>query len=108
MISNVWEFYVPPEHVERFEALNGKNGEWAKFFGESPGHRGTNLLKRNRLIELKSGKIVKYVSYDRWDSKEAFGKHILEDIPRYLELDHENRGLVKTAHHLGLLEFVED
>ncbi|HMD16141.1 MAG TPA: antibiotic biosynthesis monooxygenase, partial [Terriglobales bacterium] len=61
----IWEFQVKPEAKPAFEQAYGPAGDWARLFSQSPDYRGTQLLRDSN----RSGR---YLTLDRWTSREAF------------------------------------
>jgi hypothetical protein len=60
----IWEFQVKPNARLAFEEIYGPNGGWAKLFGKSPDYRGTSLVR-------DIGRPGRYLTLDRWTSREA-------------------------------------
>ena len=72
----IWEYQVRPGETARFERLYGPQGEWVALFRAWPGYRGTELLRDDG---------DRYVTIDRWDSREAyenFQQHAASDYAR--------------------------
>ena len=44
----VWEFWVHAGDAERFEAVYGPSGAWAKLFASDSAHGGTRLFRDER------------------------------------------------------------
>ena len=61
----IWEFQVKPEAKLAFEQAYGPEGDWARLFSQSSDYRGTQLLRDSN----RSGR---YLTLDRWTSREAF------------------------------------
>ena len=86
----LWEFRARAGREEEFERAYGPDGEWARFFQRGSGYLGTELHR-------DSGGQRRYVTIDRWTSREAFEtfranwKEAYEDLDRRCEAltDHE-------------------
>jgi heme-degrading monooxygenase HmoA len=61
----MWSYEVAPEDRDAFCDLYGPEGPWIVLFRESPAYLGTQLL-----VDLDD--IGRFVTIDRWESKEAF------------------------------------
>ena len=44
----VWEIWVHAGDAERFEAVYGPSGAWAKLFASDPAYGGTRLVRDER------------------------------------------------------------
>ena len=58
----IWTYDVAPEHAEAFCAAYGPDGDWAKLFSQADGFVGVDLYSDGQ----------RYLTVDRWDSREAF------------------------------------
>lgn len=94
--ATVWEFVVAPARQAEFEAHYGEDGSWARLFRRAEGYRGTELL-RDR------GNALRYLTIDRWDSREAWQAFKQEHGAEYERLDREFEGL--TTHEAPLGEY---
>jgi heme-degrading monooxygenase HmoA len=93
----VWQFEVLPERRTEFEQLYGGQGEWAKFFQQFDGFAGTELLRDMH----HHGR---YLTIDRWQSRDAY-EVMLQDAPdRYRELDLRGDELTRHETRLGAFE----
>lgn len=61
----IWEFEPEPARVAEFEQAYGAQGEWARLFGNSTQYLGTELLR-------DSARPARYLTIDRWASREGF------------------------------------
>jgi heme-degrading monooxygenase HmoA len=59
----MFEYRVPSEHVAEFEHVYGSDGAWARFFGQDPAYRGS---------ELWFAEAGRYLVVDRWGSSAAY------------------------------------
>jgi len=60
----IWEFQVPPPHVEAFEKAYGPGGAWDQLFRLDSAYRGTDLLRDPQ----QRGR---YLTIDHWATREA-------------------------------------
>jgi len=61
----IWEFQVKSEATLAFEQAYGPAGDWVRLFSQSSDYQGTQLLRDSN----RSGR---YLTLDRWTSREAF------------------------------------
>lgn len=92
--ATVWEFTVPSDRAAEFERHYGPAGAWAELFGRAPGYRGTLLLHH-----LPSP--MRYVTIDRWTSREAYRAFRETYRAEYERLDTSFAGLATSERHLG-------
>jgi heme-degrading monooxygenase HmoA len=76
----IWQFDVEPAQAAEFERVYGPTGSWAEFFGRSAGYRGTRLFRDVAVPH-------RYLTFDRWISKEAFQEFERENAAEYQSLD---------------------
>lgn len=91
----IWEFEVTPEHRAEFEHVYGPGGSWVQLFRRSPGHIETLLLKH----ESVAGR---YLTIDRWQSKEAYLAFRLRFAGPYAQLDAECKHLAVSERVVGI------
>ena len=96
----VWSFEVKPERIEEFERVYGPGGEWAKLFGKAPGFKGTELL---RDVDTPG----KYLTIDRWGSREDFWRLREAFRAEYVALDARCEALTKKEKLIGDFETKE-
>lgn len=97
MFTTVWEYDVPPEHRDVFVAVYGANGRWAAFFRGAAGWRETILFE-------DVDRAGRFVTLDRWESREASEVFLASERAAYDALDAETAGLARAEHHLGTFE----
>lgn len=78
----LWEFLVAPEMQPDFERHYNADGTWVRLFRRAPGYIDTLLLKDRSMAG-------RYVTVDRWQSKEAYLAFRTEFSLQYAELDRE-------------------
>ena len=90
----LWEFHVKPERVSEFERTYGPDGSWAQLFRQSPDFLGTELI---RDIEGHD----RYLTLDRWTSREALERFKQEHAAEYAALDKECENYTEREVFLG-------
>ena len=94
MFTTIWEFEVPSDRREKFLAVYGADGEWARLFRTAPGFHETVLLQ-------DVGRPERLVTFDRWDSRTAWESFAAAQAAAYAALDLETSGLATAERHLG-------
>jgi heme-degrading monooxygenase HmoA len=92
----IWEFHVHLERQAEFERCYGPEGAWVALFRQAPGYVET-LLLQDRSQNLR------YVTIDRWESRETYRDFRSQFSRQYEELDQLCQGL--TTHEAPLGEF---
>lgn len=95
MIEILWEFEVREGQGPEFERHYAKNGSWAEFFRRSPAYQGTTLF---------CGAENRYITWDRWESQEAYEEFRLANRQDYDELDNRFQALTVSERCLGFFE----
>ena len=95
MIEILWEFVVAEEHRKEFERHYSSQGTWAQFFHASSAYRGTTLL---------AGADNRYITCDRWDSREAYEEFRRTRAQDYEALDRRFEALTISERSLGIFE----
>ena len=95
MIEILWEFVVHEDKKEEFERHYSPQGTWAQLFGRSPAYHGTTLL---------AGENNRYITCDRWDSREDYEEFRLANRVEYDELDNQFQALSVSERNLGIFE----
>lgn len=90
----VWEFRVPVSGGERFEAVYGPTGAWAKLFSSDPAYGGTRLVRDER----DSGR---YLTLDFWSSQAAYDSFKQTHAAQYHVLDTECESLTERETEIG-------
>jgi quinol monooxygenase YgiN len=93
----LWEFHVKPESLAAFEEIYGPHGDWAQLFGKSPDYLGTELIR-----DLNQH--GRYLTLDRWISREALQRFKQEHQTAYSDLDKQCESLTETEMFLGDFE----
>ena len=96
MYCYIWEYDVKPEHQAIFETLYGPDGAWIELFKIDPNYIRTELF-RDRSNPRR------YVTVDRWRSKEAFSSFREKNLEKFDAID--NEGELYTLNEVNLGEF---
>jgi heme-degrading monooxygenase HmoA len=96
----VWEFRPRPGKEREFEIAYGPGGGWATLFAQSDGFLGTELF-RDPLDASR------YLTLDRWVSREAFETFRRLHSQEYEALDRRFEELMSHEGALGSFETVE-
>ena len=94
MFVVIWELVIAEEKTAAFEAAYGSQGSWAKLFGTSPAHLGTELLKDAYIAGT-------YLTIDRWESEEAFRAFRKEHDADYEKIDRQCDDLTGKESRIG-------
>ena len=93
----VWEFQVKAECVGEFESVYGRDGLWAQLFRRSSDYLGTELVR-----DLE--RAGRYLTIDRWSSREALREFKLRFAGEYAALDETCERLTEAEKLLGEFE----
>jgi len=93
----IWEFRVAPARRGRFEAAYAVDGDWVALFSQAPGYRGTQLLH-------SADEAGRYVTIDRWDSRDAFLAFKRDHAEAYCSLDRQCEPLALSEKPIGAFE----
>lgn len=88
----IWEFYAKRGRESEFEKAYGTSGLWAQFFHRSPDYKGTNLL---------SDTTGRYLTFDRWTSREAYDAFRKENADEYETIDRKCEELTEQETPIG-------
>ena len=80
MLVRVWQYDVASGHEAEFERLYSASGASAHLFGRSTSYLGTELY---RAVEQPG----RYLTVDRFSSREAWQRFLREHGEDYAELD---------------------
>jgi heme-degrading monooxygenase HmoA len=92
--ATLWEFVVDPERQAEFERRYGVEGDWVVLFRRAGGYLGSELL-RDRTNRTR------FVTVDRWVSRDAWEAFRREHGAEYERLDRELEGLATRETPLG-------
>ncbi|MGA9352761.1 MAG: antibiotic biosynthesis monooxygenase [Terriglobales bacterium] len=93
----VWEFQVKPESLAEFELNYGPDGLSSKLFRHSPAYLGTDLLR-------DATRAGRYLTIDRWTSREAFRQFKQQNAAEYAALAKEFEQLTESEALIGDFE----
>jgi heme-degrading monooxygenase HmoA len=80
MYVYLWEFRVRKESLSEFEDVYGPEGAWVMLFRRAEGYLGSELLRDSR-------DEARYVTIDRWTSREALESFYARFGAEYEALD---------------------
>ncbi|HXT48295.1 MAG TPA: antibiotic biosynthesis monooxygenase family protein [Gemmatimonadaceae bacterium] len=90
----IWKFRVRRGAESAFAELYGHAGGWAALFRTSPGFLGTELLR-----DLEGAR--RYLTIDRWQSRDAYDSFRRDKRAEYDELDREGASLTDVESLVG-------
>ena len=93
----IWEFRVKPESVAEFEHVYGPDGLWSQLFRRSSAYRGTELLR-------DADRSGRYLTIDRWVSREALRQSKQQYAEEYAALDKTCERMTESEAMLGDFE----
>ena len=76
----IWEFEVAEDARPDFEKIYGQHGTWVQFFLQDAAFLGTELLRDLSVAG-------RYITTDRWQSREAYECFRLKNAEEYRKLD---------------------
>jgi heme-degrading monooxygenase HmoA len=90
----VWEFRVRPERLADFLAAYAPGGDWDLLFRGGEGYLSTELLgdQRDR---------TRFLTIDRWHSREDFDRFHLRFRAEYEELDRKCEAVTLEEKRIG-------
>ena len=95
--ARVWKFRPPSGREVEFEEAYSGSGNWARLFEQSPGYRGTMLLRPSE----EGGW---WLTIDRWESEAHFQSFQEELGIQYRGLDQELEGVAGEEVFVGAFE----
>lgn len=95
--ATIWSFAVRPERQAEFERHYGPAGSWVRLFRRAPGYLGSELLRDRADAQ-------RYLTIDRWQSREAWQAFRRQFAAEYEELDREFEAMTAAESPVG--EFV--
>jgi heme-degrading monooxygenase HmoA len=90
----IWRFEINRACRAAFEDVYGPNGLWVDFFRRGEGYLGTELLR-------DVGGADRYVTIDRWTSREAYEGFRAQHAADYAALDLRCQALTAKETLLG-------
>ncbi len=95
MIEIVWEYLIKEEAQGQFELAYGPGGAWSRLFSQSPGFRGTTLLR-----DINNPR--RFLTIDIWDSLEKREQALAEHQEEYDRLDATFAEWTELERELGV------
>ena len=93
----VWAFEVSVRTRGEFERAYASGGDWARLFRRSTAYQGTELLHDQTAQD-------RYLTIDRWTSRQAFDAFALECAAEYAALDRRCESLTLSEALVGQFE----
>ena len=90
----IWEYRVKRGQQSEFEAIYSPNGAWAQLFKQDAGYLGTTFLRDTKDPQ-------RYLTIDRWTSKEAYENFLKQQEKEYKALDAHCEDLTEQESALG-------
>jgi heme-degrading monooxygenase HmoA len=90
----IWQFEIDRASRAAFEDVYGPSGLWVDFFRPGEGYLGTELLRDVSGAD-------RYVTIDRWTSREAYERFRARHAAAYAALDLRCRPLTAKETFLG-------
>ncbi len=94
MVEIVREFMVKQEAQGRFELAFGPGGAWSKLFAQSPGFRGTSVLR-------DANNPRRYLTIDLWDTVVQRDQAIQENKVAYTGLEADFGSWTESSREVG-------
>ncbi len=80
MIEFIWEVVIKEAARGQFELAYGPGGAWSKLCAQSPGFRGTTLLR-----DAQNPR--RYLTIDLWDTEDQREQMLVEHEAEYSSID---------------------
>lgn len=93
----VWEYRIIQETRAAFEEAYGPGGGWASLFRKGEGYDCTELLR-------DGADPSRYVTIDRWQSREDFDCFMNRSREAYESFDRECEGLTNSEALIGAFQ----
>ncbi|MBI1804850.1 MAG: antibiotic biosynthesis monooxygenase [Ignavibacteriae bacterium] len=90
----VWEFWPRKGKEEEFKRVYSATGEWVEFFKRGEGYVDTTLC-------ADAGSEGRYLTIDRWVSKEAYDMFRRTNREEYESIDKRCEGLTARETLIG-------
>ena len=97
----VWAYRVLPGKVVEFTRLYGPDGAWVRLFRQGRGYLGTHLYEDRNYSD-------RYITIDRWESKNAFAEFRAAFAEEFERLDREGGELTLEETALGELRPIDE
>ena len=90
----IWEYRVKKGKQAEFEKIYSSNGAWAKLFKKDDGYLGTTFIRDTNDSQ-------RYLTIDRWVSKEAYENFLRQREQEYRALDANCEDLTEQESRIG-------
>ena len=100
MFVALWEFEVKPGNEQRFQAVYGAEGDWARLFRSDSQFVETRLLRDAAAPE-------KFVTMDFWRARSGYESFKESNHAAYSALDRECAKLTAAERCIGKFESSE-
>lgn len=97
----IWQYQVKIDKQSEFERTYSSNGAWVELFNKSSGYLGSELFRDKTIPQ-------RYLTIDRWESKEAYEVFLVEREKEYKTLDKQCEGLTESEYLIGKWEAFAD
>ncbi len=97
MFLAIYEYQVKPQVADKFELLYGQSGAWVKLFSRSEDYLGTELA-------ITTDHSFRYVTVDRWQSREAYEEFLEDNQQEYNTLDRLGEAFTESEKKVGTFE----
>jgi len=91
----VWEFAPATGRAAEFERAYGPDGDWGRFFRRDPAFLGTELLR---------GAAGRYLTIDRWRTRDAFEAFKTRHAGEYAAIDRRMEALTSRETAIGAFD----
>jgi len=95
----IWEFHVKAEKRSEFEKIYSSSGAWTELFKTDAEYIGTEFLQ-------DTDQAIRYLTIDRWKSKEAYKNFYVQHEKEYRTLDAQCEGLTERESLIGVWDSV--
>jgi heme-degrading monooxygenase HmoA len=93
----IWQYQAKTDRVAEFEKVYASDGTWAALFQKADGYLGTELVRHHETP-------TRFLTIDRWASREAYEAFKAEWNDAYAELDAQCEHLTEKERLLGKYE----
>lgn len=91
----IWEYHVKVEKRSEFEKIYSSNGAWTELFKTDTEYIETEFLQ-------DTDQASRYLTIDRWKSKEAYKNFCVQYEKEYRSLDAQCAGLTERESLIGV------
>jgi heme-degrading monooxygenase HmoA len=95
-----YRYRAAPPTEATFVETYGPDGPWARLFAQTPGYRGTELMRSEEEPST-------YLVLDRWDTRASHAVFMATHGPAYETFDRECESLWLEERRLGAFDVLE-